>query len=95
MNYHECRFDVLLTPSLATQDIIDTLMRENQSLRELFERLTDCEWFVWEPSYSRTHRYTAWREETERQHKELLDTVQSTANVQVPFNVQGVGVLPP
>jgi len=30
----------------------------------------------------------SWREETVRQHQELLDTVQSTANVQVPFNVQ-------
>ncbi|KAH9993287.1 hypothetical protein BJV74DRAFT_884401 [Russula compacta] len=31
----------------------------------------------------------SWHEETERHHRELLDTVQSTANVQVPFNVQG------
>ena len=30
-------------PSPATQDIINTLTRENQSLRELFERSTDCE----------------------------------------------------
>ncbi|KAI0299456.1 hypothetical protein B0F90DRAFT_1857037 [Multifurca ochricompacta] len=56
----------------STQDVIDILQRENETLRELFETLTN-----------------SWREETERQHKELLDTVQSTANVQVPFNVQG------
>ncbi|KAI9513416.1 hypothetical protein F5148DRAFT_971886, partial [Russula earlei] len=31
----------------------------------------------------------AWREETDRKQAELLDTVRSTANVQVPFNVQG------
>jgi hypothetical protein len=31
----------------------------------------------------------SWREETERQHADLLETVRSTANVQVPFNVQG------
>ena len=37
---------------------------------------------------------TAWREDTERQHGELLEIVRSTANVQVPFNVQGVGVFP-
>ncbi|KAH9053602.1 hypothetical protein EDB87DRAFT_1569206, partial [Lactarius vividus] len=54
------------------QDIIDTLRSENQTLRELFETLTD-----------------SWREETEKQHKELLETVRLTANVQVPFNVQG------
>jgi len=56
----------------STQDIIDTLMAENQTLRDLFERLTDT-----------------WREDTERRHKDLLDTVQSTANTRVPFNVQG------
>ncbi|KAH9048892.1 hypothetical protein EDB84DRAFT_1261793 [Lactarius hengduanensis] len=56
----------------STQDIIDTMRSENQTLRELFETLTD-----------------SWREETDRQHKELLDTVQSTANERVPFNVQG------
>ncbi|KAH9169357.1 hypothetical protein EDB89DRAFT_2073048 [Lactarius sanguifluus] len=56
----------------STQDIIDMMRSENQTLRELFETLTD-----------------SWREETDKQHKELLDTVQSTANERVPFNVQG------
>ncbi|KAI0290789.1 hypothetical protein BC826DRAFT_1025253 [Russula brevipes] len=40
-------------------------------------------------------RFTALRQESERRHAEILDTVRSTANVQVPFNVQGVGVPPP
>ncbi|KAH9968174.1 hypothetical protein BC827DRAFT_480413 [Russula dissimulans] len=32
---------------------------------------------------------SAWRDETDRKQAELLETVRSTANVQVPFNVQG------
>jgi hypothetical protein len=33
---------------------------------------------------------TAWRADCARQHQETIDTVRSTAQEQVPFNVQGV-----
>jgi hypothetical protein len=34
--------------------------------------------------------FTAWRADYTQQHQETIDTVRSTAQEQVPFNVQGV-----
>ena len=66
----------------ATENVLNALQR----LREELERLTACEY----PFLMRKHRSlglsTAWREDTERQRGELLETVRS---------VQGVGVSPP
>ena len=67
-------------------------MNELQRLQQVFDSLTACEYYL-DGEGQRLRSSTAWREETERQHAELLDTVRSTANVQVPFNVQGVSVL--
>jgi len=73
----------------ATQDIMEELQR----LREFFESLTNggCPF-----EYGTTQcliRSTAWRDDTDRKQADLLEAVRSTANVQVPFNVQGVSVL--
>jgi hypothetical protein len=67
-------------------------MNELQRLQQVFESLTTCEYYL-DGEDQILRLSTAWREETERQHADLLDTVRSTANVQVPFNVQGVCVL--
>jgi hypothetical protein len=67
-------------------------MNELQRLQQVFDSLTACEYCL-DGEGQRLRFPTAWREDTERQHTELLDTVRSTANVQVPFNVQGVSVV--
>jgi hypothetical protein len=67
-------------------------MDELQRLQQVFDSLTACEYHS-DGEDQRLRLSTAWREETERQHADLLETVRSTANVQVPFNVQGVSVL--
>lgn len=36
----------------------------------------------------------AWRADCAQHHRETIDSVRSTANEQVPFNVQGVRNLP-
>lgn len=71
----------------ATQDV----MNELQRLQQVFDSLTACEYYLEEQS-QRLRSSTAWREETERQHADLLETVRATAELQVPFNVQGVSV---
>lgn len=38
---------------------------------------------------------TDWRADSLRQHEETIEAVRSTAQEQVPFNVQGVRLLPP
>jgi hypothetical protein len=69
-------------------------MGELQRLREFFESLTSGEYLFEYETIQCLIRSTAWRDETDRKQAELLETVRSTANVQVPFNVQGVSVIP-
>ena len=66
-------------------------MDELQRLQQVFDSLTACEYRL-DGEGQKLRFSTAWREDTERQHAQLLETVRSTANVQVPFNVQGVSV---
>ena len=67
-------------------------MNELQRLQQVFDEMTAGEYCL--DGEGQILRFsTAWREDTQRQHAQLLETVQSTANVQVPFNVQGVSVL--
>ena len=66
----------------ATENVLNAL----QGLRKEFERLTACEYLLFMGKHRSLGLSTAWREDTERQRGELLETVRS---------VQGVGVFPP
>lgn len=76
----------------AVQSVLDEManFRNEQDalLRQMAESMS-CSWAGSMMLLTLVHR-AAWRADCARQHEETLNAVRSTANVQIPFNIQGV-----
>jgi len=82
--------------NLATKDdignIVEELKRQNAELQELLRTLSDgaAHLSLILRVIMLMSNFTEWREDSKRQLDDMLQTVKSTAQEQVPFNVQGV-----
>jgi hypothetical protein len=75
---------------IGIESVIDELRRQNAEQRELLTNLSESK-SLRSPFLSLSHiPSAAWRADCERHHEETINSVRSTAQEQVPFNVQGV-----
>ena len=76
----------------AVQSVLDEMANFRREQNELLQQMADstsCSWAALTILLTLLRR-TGWRADCARQHEETLNTVRSTANVQIPFNIQGV-----
>lgn len=74
---------------------IAELRQQNAEQRELLTQFSESMRFKLYSSsiaFVFTFLLPGWRNECEKHHEETISAVRSTANQQVPFNVQGVGL---
>lgn len=75
----------------ALERIIEDLQKQNHEQRELLHSLSESMLHLFTfISLSHLVQTIGWRADCEKHHLETIEVVRSTANEQVPFNVQGV-----
>ena len=78
---------------IGIESVIDELRRQNAEQRELLNALSESKSL--EPLFVPLSHIpsAAWRADCERHHEETINSVRSTAQEQVPFNVQGASII--
>lgn len=73
------------------EKLLEELQRQNAEQKELLNNLLDSNSLLPFHVESFSHPdFAGWRVDSARQHEETIEAVRSTAQEQVPFNVQGV-----
>lgn len=79
--------------STGIETLLEELQRQNAEQRELLTSLSESRSeFNYLRGRSADSCSADWRADSTRQHEETIEAVRSTAQEQVPFNVQGVSV---
>lgn len=80
---------------IGIEKLLEELQRQNAEQRELLNSLSDSQYSLSQFIYGcLIFLHLDWRADSQRQHDETIEAVRSTAQEQVPFNVQGVSTIP-